>query len=216
VPRPTKVRRIDRVAEWVVEFGLGTRASSDRLADERRRLTEDVLPKWAALGADESLLSCLTQVPAVGQHNDLGSWNIVVADSDFTVVDWESAAAAGLPLWDLIYFLADALVLLDGAALAEQRPAAVARLFRGDSPSSPLLFAWIRRAAETYGLPPTTIGPIATLCWLHHSLSEPARDDALALLAPGERQPSHGLEGIAKVWLTDPALGASWDRWRAA
>ena len=30
-------------------------------------------------------------------------------DSHFTAIDWESANPAGLPLWDLWYFLADAL-----------------------------------------------------------------------------------------------------------
>jgi nucleoside-diphosphate-sugar epimerase len=54
---------------------------------------------------------------------------------------------------------------------------------------------------------PETVASIATLCCLHHSLSGPTRDNALALRAPGERQPLHGLEGIADAWLADRALG---------
>lgn len=87
---------------------------------------------------------------------------------------------------------------------------------RGDAPSSPLLVALVRRAVESSGIRPAAVGAITTLCWLHHSLSGAARDDALAVHAPGEHQPLHGLEGVAEAWLADPALGTGWSCWRTS
>ena len=86
------------------------------------------------------------QLPAVLQHNDLGTWNAVwAAPGEFTVLDWESARANGLPLWDLLYFSVDALGLLDGARTAEQRADHAVRLLRGELPASQTLFETIRR-----------------------------------------------------------------------
>ena len=51
------------------------------------------------------LVERVAAVPAVVQHNDLGSWNIVSGGpAGFTAVDGKSACAEGMPLWDLAYF----------------------------------------------------------------------------------------------------------------
>ena len=118
------------------------------------------------------------------QHNDLGPWNIISeGGSEFIAVDWESANPSGLPLWDLWYFLAHALRLLDGEDAADDT--AFSRLFRGGAPSSPELFRWTRTAVEALEIPPDAVGRLATLCWLHHGLSREARSAALDRVAEG-------------------------------
>ena len=108
------------------------------------------------------LVDALPPVPAVAQHNDLGTWNVVADDGDFVAVDWENTREAALPLWDLLYFLGDAFVLLDGwkapADAPKELPARMVRLFTGGAPSSPLLFSWVRRAAEAAAVPPDAVG----------------------------------------------------------
>jgi hypothetical protein len=131
-------------------------------------------------------------------------------------VDWENVREAALPLWDLLYFLGDALVLLDERASAPERlPERIARLFAGEAPSSPLLFSWVRRAAEMAAIPDEAVGPIATLCWLSHSLSASVHNVDIATFTPRDPPRMHGLEGIARAWMAHPALGRSWSVWRS-
>jgi hypothetical protein len=202
------------VADWILEVGRRTSASADALVMERRRLEHEIVPRWHASGASSDLVARVPPVPAVVQHNDLGSWNIVIEASGFTVLDWESARERGLPLWDLFYFLADALAVLDGSTSGDKRHVHTARLFRGELSSSAMLFDWTRRAVAALEVPVEAVGKIATLCWLHHSLSHVRRSGLIASLANGSTEPVHGTENVAAAWLADPALGEGWDRWR--
>jgi hypothetical protein len=140
---------------------------------------------------------------------------VVAEDGEFVVVDWENVREAALPLWDLLYFLGDALVLLDGSGGPEELPARVARLFAGDAPSSGLLFSWVRRGAEAAAVPTEAVGAIATLCWLSHSSSADVHNVDIATFTPRDPPRLHGLEGIAAAWMAHPALGPGWSRWRA-
>ena len=150
------------------------------------------------------------------QHNDLGSWNVVARPRlGFTVLDWESARRHGLPLWDLLYFLVDVLPQVDGARTEEERTGTAIRLLRGESPSSRVLFRWLQRVVEETGLPTDAVGPIATLCWLHHGLSHLARSGKAESVEEGSAAELPPVERIAPAWLADPALGPGWSVWRA-
>jgi hypothetical protein len=212
--RAVKLRLIERIGGWILELGQLTQTSPEAMGAERKRLRNDVVPSWNELGVHSELVDELPPLPAVAQHNDLGTWNVVADDGDFVVVDWENAREAALPLWDLLYFLGNAFVLLDGSGAPEQLPAQMVRLFAGDAPSSPLLFSWVRRAAEAAAVPPDAVGAIATLCWLSHSLSAGAHNVDLATFTPRDPPRVHGLEGMARAWMAHPALGPSWSAWR--
>ena len=177
---------------------------------------EEVLPFWSDLGAPSDLVGRVESVSAVLQHNDLGSWNLVVrSEADFTAVDWESARAVGFPLWDLVYFLTDALTHLDGASPPARRNAHNQRLFRGELASSGILFGWLRRSVEALGIPEKSVAPLVTLCWLHHGVSGVHRRVALDAHASGHVAADlPDAERIARLWLTAPGLGVSWDAWR--
>jgi hypothetical protein len=221
-PRRDKVAAIEGIAEWVLEVAAETRSAPERLTPERQRIGTEVLPRWSGHGASSAIVDELPPIPGVLQHNDLGTWNVVIdpaAPASFTVLDWENARPLGFPLWDLWFFLQDALAVLDGVsglteADLERREDHAVRLFRGDLPSSRILFEWTRRAAAACGVPPPAVGPLAILCFLHHGLSQDARastarqqgSEAAALEMPWPR--------VARRWLEDPALGTRWDRWR--
>jgi hypothetical protein len=87
-------------------------------------------------------------------------------------------------------------------------------LFAGTAPSSPLLFSWVRRAADAAAVPSDAVGAIATLCWLSHSLSAGAHNVDIAALTPRDPPRLHGLEGMARAWMAHPALGPGWSAWR--
>jgi hypothetical protein len=212
--RTVKLRLIERIGGWILELGRLTQGSAEAMGAERERLRNEVVPRWSELGVHPELVDELPPLPAVTQHNDLGTWNVVADDGDFVVVDWENVREAALPLWDLLYFLGDAFVLLDGSVASEELPARMARLFAGEAPSSPLLFSLVRRAAEAAAVPGDAVGTIATLCWLSHSLSAGAHNMDLAAWTPRDPPRMHGLEGIARAWLAHPALGPNWSAWR--
>jgi Phosphotransferase enzyme family len=213
--RAAKVRLIERIGDWILEFGRLMRTSPEAMGAERKRLRADVVPHWRELGVDSRLVDELPPLPAVAQHNDFGSWNVVADDGDFVVVDWENVREAALPLWDLLYFLGDAFVLLDGAPGSPARlPPRMTRLFAGEAPSSPLLFSLVRRGVEKAAVPPDAVGAIATLCWLSHSVSTRDHNRDIATFAPGDPPRVHGLEGIAWEWMAHPALGPGWRVWR--
>jgi len=211
--RAAKLRLVDRIAAWILELDRLSRRPPEALGAELERLRSEVASSWADLGVAE-LVDELPSLPAVLQHNDLGSWNVVAEGEDFVVVDWEDAREAALPLWDLLYFLADALVQLDGSAAPEHLPARMTRLFAGDAPASPFLFAWIRRAIDSMVVAPDAVATIATLCWLSHSLSAGRHDRDLATYAPRHPARIHGFEGMARAWMEHPALGVGWSAWR--
>jgi hypothetical protein len=211
--RAAKLELIERVADWILELGRRTQASPEALAPERQRLRTEVVPSWAHFGVRPELVDDLPQLPAVTQHNDLGTWNVVAQHDDFVVLDWENVRLDALPLWDLLYFLGNALVLLGGPYAPEELPPRMARLFAGEASTSPLLFAWVRRAADAADVPSDAVPAIATLCWLSHSLSAGEHNVDIATFAPRDPPRMHGLEGMADAWMTHPRLGPGWSVW---
>jgi hypothetical protein len=212
--RAQKLELIERIADWIVELGRSTQASPQAMAPELHRLRTEVVPRWAGLGARPDLVDDLPPLTAVTQHNDLGAWNVVASNGDFVVLDWENVRRDALPLWDLIYFLGNALVLLDGPYMAEELPRRMTQLFAGETAASSLLFTWVRRGAEAAAVPAEAIAAIATLCWLSHSLSAGEHNVDIATFTPRDPPRVHGLEGVAHAWMEHPALGPGWSAWR--
>jgi len=210
--RASKLRVIESVAGWLVDLARATAAAPPALDPEQRRLREQVMPRWT--GVDPGLVDRLPPLAAVLAHNDLHAWNLIVDQRrEFTAVDWESARQHNLPLWDLLYFLTDALVLLDGVTTEERRTQHALRLLRGDLTTSRLLLQWTDRAVAATGIPIEAVGPIATACWLHHGISHVSRWSATRQAGhdgPVELPP---VERIGSPWLADPALGPSWRSW---
>jgi CelD/BcsL family acetyltransferase involved in cellulose biosynthesis len=207
-------RRIDEVAAWIIELGHRTATPPAQLEPERQRLEHEVLGAWRDSGAPPDLVARVPPVSGVMQHNDLGTWNVIGDARGWTVLDWEDARETGLPLWDLLYFLTDALVVVPSAATGFDTPSETLALLRGERPTSSILFSWIRRAVTELAIPAEGVGPIATLCWLHHSRSHVERRATLANASGGIPLSIPDVERIAGEWLTDPKLGADWDTWR--
>jgi hypothetical protein len=148
------------------------------------------------------------------QHNDLGTWNVLVDGPRFAAVDWESASPAGLPLWDLVYFLAYAIVALDEVP-AERHEQHLVDAFLGRTASSRVLFRWIREAVGGLGLEPQAVGRLATTCWLHHGRSHVARESAVLDVGGEPAEEITQLpRRLARRWLAEPGLGPDWSAWR--
>ena len=209
--RRRKLALIEDVAAWIVEFGVATLAPSESTRAECLRIEKEVLP-LAAVERGAELLERVHGVGAVLQHNDLGCWNIVVDHRHFSALDWEAARRHGFPLWDLWLFLSDALATLDRTT-REERSRYFVRLFLGELPSSAVLFSWTRRAVQALRLPAETVGPLASLCWLHHASSERKTHSNLTKRGLSTDVPSQVMLTLPKLWLKEPGLGPDWNRW---
>jgi hypothetical protein len=214
--RKRKARLVEAMTAWIDDVARATHRPSGEVNEDLERLRVDVLPRYASFGVEVELTQRVAALPGVLQHNDLGSWNVVVDGDDFVVLDWESAKEVGLPLWDTVYFLADALALLDGAIDGSTRHDHTIQLFRGDLAASALLFRFMGRSVDALGIPPEAVGPLVALCWMHHAQSPVKRAAQLAQHADARPVWTHGTEHTAAAWLSDPALGTEWPAWRRA
>jgi hypothetical protein len=205
-PRGRKLALIDDVVSWLGALGDESRGPATELEPERTRLAREVLPAWPAALRD--LVAVGPALCPVLAHHDAGSWNMVDAPNGVMVLDWESARYPAMPLWDLLYFLTDALVALHGPAADDVKVALA--LLRGELPESDRLFRALRAGAARAGVARDDVGPIATLAWLHHGTS-PARRRVRAEQADRPGDVGIGLlTRLAEPWLTDPALGPRW------
>jgi hypothetical protein len=210
--RQAKRQVIDAIAAWLMDLARATQTPPETLAAGRAELARELLAVGAAPDPG-ALLDAVARAPGVLQHNDLGTWNVVVQNDGFTVLDWESARRHGLPLWDLWYFLMDAEAHVSRASTLDEREEHFAQLFGGRSAASDFLFRWTHRIAATHGIERTALGPLATLCWVHHQRSGTVRREDFARMGMESAPPVFWLELLERLsqrWLSDPALGPGW------
>jgi hypothetical protein len=207
--RRHKVALVEAVARWLLKMAGETAGMSEALGSERSRIAREVLPFWSLTSQGNDLTAGLAGVPAVFEHGDLSEGNVMFDDGRLALVDWELARFPGLPLWDLLYFALCALPLVDGATDDRERDGHFIALFEGRARSSHLLFGWLRSAVENLSLPPASVGPLATLCWLHWGelLHRIRREH-------GSTESPLPVERAAQIWLSHPGLGSGWARWR--
>ncbi len=194
---------LDEIAAWTIHVG-------QRTAGQRTCRIPELIDLRGAVDDPRTvnaLLDDLPPLPTVMQHNDLGSWNIISDGTSFTVVDWESARAAGPPLWDLLYFAADVLARVDGPADTDTLLRRTVRVFSGRSVHSARLWRWIQAAVADLGVPTAAVPRLAALCWIHHGRSAEQRATALAGARPA---PLGHLARLASTWLAHEDLGPSW------
>jgi hypothetical protein len=171
--------------DWLAELALRTvehRAAADvasalddlmgrflsiyRLApDEQRYLAQQI----EAVGREGTL-------PVVFQHGDPGSWNMLVSEEGQVVfLDWESAEPAGLPLWDLLYFMRSYGTLVSRREGVRGRLQAAARHFLTPTAMHVFIADRVADAAHSIELPPAMIRPFFYACWMHRALKEATR-----------------------------------------
>jgi hypothetical protein len=206
--RRPKLARIAEVVAWLGALGDESRGPVADLAVERDRLARDVLPQFPGVAAD--LATVAPGMRPVLAHHDAGSWNMVAGPQGVTVLDWESARYPAMPVWDVLYFLTDALVALHGPASDDVKVGRALALLRGELPESEDLFRRLRDAAARADLSVDDLPAVATLAWLHHGTSA-ARRRARAEDVGRDDEIGVGLlTRIAAPWLSDPALGPRW------
>ena len=114
--------------------------------------------------------------PAVFQHGDPGTWNMMVDKGDnIIVIDWEAGEPQGMPLWDIFYFFrtyASWVARQQGSRDALKN---FSTHFLGKTDINELIGNTISTYCENTGLARELIKPLFFTCWMHRSLKEACR-----------------------------------------
>ncbi|MCK6562507.1 phosphotransferase [candidate division KSB1 bacterium] len=114
--------------------------------------------------------------PAVLQHGDPGTWNMLVSEQNrVIVIDWEAGEAQGMPLWDLFYFMRSYGNWMARRQGLHDSLHGFARMFLATSPASAFLSQTVARYCAAIGLERELVAPLFFTCWLHRALKEASR-----------------------------------------
>jgi hypothetical protein len=190
---PERYRPLALVAtNWLARL-----ASSQGQAGSARHVVDSALREFATrfqavvgspeLQATEQLVAPLRGLPGVLEHRDFSPWNVHLAgEGSLAVFDWESAEPAGLPLTDLVYFLAYLAFFREGTV---DTPRCVDSYRRARDPST-VTGAVHGECVEQYvgraGLAAEHVRALHAITWVIHSRSE---HDRLAADAGGPPPP---------------------------
>jgi len=130
-------------------------------------LDDSVLPRC------HTLLNRLGDLPPAFEHRDCSPWNLLVTLSgELAVLDWESAEQDGLPVLDLVYFLAYLAFFMDGAMETGRYIESYHRSSTTTTVTGQLQAVCQQRYIESIGLDPMALHPLRLLAWLIHTRSE--------------------------------------------
>jgi len=181
-------RRVDRqtyralalqMTDWLVR--LAGRPARRPRAAWWSRLVEPVLDDAAAIfgrlvepGAIARTRACLERVvdlPLVFEQRDCWSGNVLLDRAGrLGVLDWESAEPCGLPLVDLLYFLADLGFVLEDAYRRGSVPAAYRASLDARTLTGAVRQECVERYARALGLSPLEQRALRLLVWLPHAV----------------------------------------------
>lgn len=183
--RAMHARLVDDGAAWLTRLGVSTaRPASPR--DVAPVLDDLVANCVRTVGLDAAhgrflheqvrRLADLDSFPVVVQHGDPGVWN-AISRGDGTVgfLDWEAGEEHGMPLWDLVYFLRSAVLLVRPARRWEKTLGAVRRHLVQGSPMTAMVAERLDQARRQLELPAQALEPLVHLCWAHRALKEATR-----------------------------------------
>ncbi|HEX2392725.1 MAG TPA: hypothetical protein VHI77_07380 [Solirubrobacterales bacterium] len=146
----------------------------------------------------------IAELPRVCEHRDCSPWNLVLAARDRpALLDWESAEPDGLPLLDLVYFLANAAFVLDGALEAGTTRQSYARLLDPATAHGRVAAEAIERYRQALRLDPADVPRLRLLCWLVHCRSDYRHLRLEVAGEPSER----ALRGAPFLGLVEEELG---------
>jgi glycosyltransferase involved in cell wall biosynthesis len=169
------------VTDWLV--ALAAQADARPPHEWRERLIEQPLVELerqfgpvlepGAVGRARRCLGAVGPLPLIVEHRDCAPWNILLTSArEPALLDWESAQASGLPLLDLVYFLANAAFVLEGALESGHTRDTYSRLLDTDTGPGHTAQHSIATYCQALGLDPSVIAPLRLLTWVVHCHSD--------------------------------------------
>lgn len=170
-----------KVSDWLTALGSGCTVMQS--AHWRETIVEPVLSRFVQrfgsavdpglLAETEGILRTIGDLPAIPEQRDFGPWNLLVTlDDELAVLDWESAELDGLPLLDLLYYLAYAGFNVDGAHNSASRVPSYRRSLDPATHTGAIRGECVARYLGALGIDPAQLKPLRVLLWLIHAESE--------------------------------------------
>lgn len=199
-----------RVTRWLIGLAGSDRPDPaawwPRLVGEPLEEFEHRFGRVLAPGAAErsrELLMGLGDLPQTCEHRDCSPWNVMLTKTGApALLDWESAEPRGLPGVDLIYFLANAAFVLDGALESGRTQATYARLLDPSTPYGRVAAVCQEEYSSRVGIGPDTWRRLRLLCWIVHSRSYYRDLETLTAATPD----AEALRGVLSVSLLEEEL----------
>lgn len=120
--------------------------------------------------------------PAVFQHGDPGTWNLLVTVEDkVAFLDWENATEHGVPIWDLLYFLRAYCVAAGQKSGNHGVLPAVEHYLIDHSPLSDFIVDALQRYCQRVGLDVSHVEPLFLMCWVFWAVKQAALVEAVGL-----------------------------------
>ena len=171
--------------DWIGTLGVCTAATSAATSPQVADVLDTLFSRFEAIydltpSQHDFLVRQIATVrtspapfPLVFQHGDPGPWNMLVTpDGRVALLDWESAEAQGMPLWDLLYFLRSYAIGFSQANGTHDRQQAFAQHFLATSPLSGLAIGAVHDYSTRVGLPNAFVEPLFYTCWMHRALKQ--------------------------------------------
>jgi hypothetical protein len=170
-----------KVSDWLTALGRGCTVMPP--AHWHETIVEPVFSRFlqrfgsavdpGLLAETEGILRTIGALPAVPEQRDFGPWNLLVtSDGELAVLDWESAELAGLPVLDLLYYLAYAGFYVDGAHDPETRVVSYRRSLDPGTHTGAIRSECVARYLGALGVDRAQLKPLRVLLWLIHAESE--------------------------------------------
>lgn len=117
-------------------------------------------------------LRSLPELPLAVEHRDCSPWNVLYTSSGrLGLVDWESAEPRGLPLMDLLYFLANAAFMVEGT-LGTGSETRTYRGIVGRSAVGIVVSEVVQLHCEMAGIQSGCVRTLTALAWMVHACVE--------------------------------------------
>lgn len=115
----------------------------------------------------------LPNLPLVFENRDCSPWNAVLTPgAGPTLLNWDSAEPRGLPLLDLVYFLATSALVVENAVEVQRARAAYARLLNPATRTGRVAADCIKTYCAELGIAASAVPPLRLLTWILHTHSD--------------------------------------------
>ena len=179
-----------RAVDWLIDLSTHTVVSQPPIdmADSFQQLVDRFSEIYKPNRDHQEYLNGLVKrirdnpPPAVFQHGDPGTWNLLVTGEDkVAFLDWENATQHGVPIWDLLYFLRAYCVATGQKSGNHGVLPAVEHYMIEQSPLSPFIIDAFERYCQRVELRAELVEPLFFLCWVFWAVKQAALVETVGL-----------------------------------